>query len=535
MPKPDWLQDRKPRLKVEQGLLAITQENRNAVVAPPLSRDVLYALLRRCGFSDAAYLRAYPEVSSTSGGANAALNHFVETGVAEGRILTAPAERAFSQDELMLLQNAPIADCLFHARLLACFGMSMMRGRWIGAAQSRAPDCDLLTDLDIASFVATARFGGQPFFVFGDSHARLYARSWRISRDGRWLVPIAMTCTGGSARGLGNPEARLGYGPRLRRFFPRIERYVRAGLPCLFKFGQVDVEYIYPYQWSQLARRSFDFGHFSEFCDTTISQYVGFLSGLVPPPSRHHVYLCSICPPALSDEHWQEGYLNGQLPGQHTAEERGALADAVAGMEVPSLNERTELHKYFNDQLRLRAGLEGFGFHDDASGFLDESGECINGAFNTVGGGKDVHIDLAEPALQVIEAQLVKLTVGGTGLGTHDHALLKVIAEDERRELILRRKVATAGWVLQRPNGDIRSNFMVFSPDGGIIGYDHPNEVGWDMPHGNLRFLAADGRPTSILNTVELESDGNLTVTMVHPNNARSVAHHLHSVGLRSP
>lgn len=252
---------------------------------------------------------------------------------------------------------------------------------------------DRYGDGDIAMMVGCRDLGAIPYFIFGDSHSRLYQHPG-LSFDDGWLLPISITCSGGSARGLINPASNLRYGERLRRFYNRIGPHVAAGTACFFKFGQVDLEYLFPHRWAQGGVAAFAEDEFTCYAEETIERYVGYLEALIPSALRARTFICSISLPAVADDGWHNVCADGLLAfTQSSPEEAQALRNRLKALDVPDIRLRSRLHRAFNTRLKAAAEAAGFPFVDDTRLFWDDEAQKVAGAYTTGGAGRDVHMD----------------------------------------------------------------------------------------------------------------------------------------------
>jgi hypothetical protein len=162
----------------------------------------------------------------------------------------------------------------------------------------------------------------------------------------------------------------------------------------IFKFGQVDVEFVFNFKRIESRVAPFDADRFEEFCRRSAQSYVGFLGDHF---HRRDVAVASIFPPALSDETWRAGYTNAHiaaLEGDRSAEE---IAAGVRLLEIPTLPERTRHHALYNAVLRelaLRARLD---FIDDFSPFIGADG-LVDRAFTPETKGTNHHLERAPTA-----------------------------------------------------------------------------------------------------------------------------------------
>jgi hypothetical protein len=244
----------------------------------------------------------------------------------------------------------------------------------------------------------TAR-GARPYGVVGDSHSRLLVR--RARRGGDWLLPIWSLETGASARGLVKVEARSGAGGRTRDFLRRL--LALDGLPVLAMFGQVDIEFVHTFKRLASGEQRFSLDGFDAFVDETVAAYVAFLAETVEPALRARVQVCPVFPPALSDMAWRRGYLNAHLVALHGEGTREDMAGRLAGLEIPDLIHRTELHARFNARLAGAAGAQGFSSPDLFAALIGRDGvawPALLGASD----GADHHLDFAATRTPMLES-----------------------------------------------------------------------------------------------------------------------------------
>ncbi|HTK35258.1 MAG TPA: hypothetical protein VL358_08250 [Caulobacteraceae bacterium] len=228
---------------------------------------------------------------------------------------------------------------------LAALAIAGELGEAVGERRGRA----------LALVAAQRARGAAPIAVVGDSHsAQLVRRAWRGER---WMLPLHLLCTGASARGLDNPEAASGAGARVRAF---LDTLASTPMPVVFKFGQVDVEFVFAFKRLETGAVAFDGKAFEAFADETIARYLAFLAMVTPPALRPHARVAGLFPPALSDAAWRKGYVNAHIAALHGPADPKALAEGLARLELPSLAERTALHKAFNRRLFAAALAAGF-------------------------------------------------------------------------------------------------------------------------------------------------------------------------------
>ena len=223
---------------------------------------------------------------------------------------------------------------------------------------------------------------GSPYLLIGDSHSLCSCIvGGSMSRP---IIPIHVLCTAGSAAGLNNPASRSGY----RRELSGLADALRAsdgcrGLPILLQFGQVDVEFVSVFQRIARSEADFDRARFEAFCEKTVDAYGAFLAGPFAGLGGLHAF--SIFPPALADEAWAEGYVNAHvalLEGDRHADEIAALVRSIA---IPTLAERTALHRRFNEHLDAMCRTRQLSFIDLFDRFIGRDG-TIAARFNRFSG-----------------------------------------------------------------------------------------------------------------------------------------------------
>jgi hypothetical protein len=328
--------------------------------APVPSADFI-SLLRRTGFSAEAYRDAYGDLAAMNLDATKALAHFLHAGLDERR----RAPLTLDRKALIALARLPLHDADFKAKLLTSLGSHLfdnVEHPYGLAIAERWPD-----------ICALAREAARPYFIAGDNHSNQYALTG--TRDGAWLLPIHMLCTGGSAGGLGNPRSRSGYGNLLRQAVRLIETLPGADeLPFLLQFGQVDIEFVYHYRRVRDGKRALDLDDYRAFCDTVLDRYIAYVTGLFASARRLRVFLVSVFPPTLPDAAWQQGYVDADIAERETAIPVAELSAGIRELEIADLRQRTEVHAYYNDRLRTACRRHGLRFVDSFTPFLGADG-----------------------------------------------------------------------------------------------------------------------------------------------------------------
>ena len=237
--------------------------------------------------------------------------------------------------------------------------------------------------------------GFRPLLVVGDSHAQTYA-----GHDGALdagYLPLTLILTGGSARGLANPASRSGYGRMIRLFLqeagPRLQA---AGGHLLFKFGQVDVEFVYDLRRVDLGQAAWNEANALAYFDQSIAAYVGYAAALRPLlPAGLKPIVATIFPPALGDAAIRRGYHNHDITLRYANLQPEEVYERMRGFEFPNLPTRTRLHAEFNRRLIAAARQAGLRILDDHTPLLDDG--ALAACFTASHGGDDHHIDRHVP------------------------------------------------------------------------------------------------------------------------------------------
>ena len=172
----------------------------------PSSTSQLLETLTGLGFTGANYLSENRDLNKLANDAEAVLLHFCSLGILGRRRFKLSSFDRNIFSKLEQVRNLVIDNRFYKTFLQAGLGRALVLSQFPEERSALPAHCDTLTDEDISGIFATAQFGSRPFVVFGDSHSRLYARMTRILADGRWLLPINMTCSAGSARGAGKSK-----------------------------------------------------------------------------------------------------------------------------------------------------------------------------------------------------------------------------------------------------------------------------------------------------------------------------------------
>lgn len=341
-----------------------------------LEEDFVFAL-RAAGLSGLDYISHYPDLLSVLPFDDVeGICHFVEFGLMEKRLTPLNLQ----WDGYGALSRYPSLSSVQAAILLEALATSHIR--------QFSGDLKLWRYAQNRCVREFKQAGGSPFLVFGDSHAILYAVRHPL-KAARWLLPIDLRCVGASARGLGRTPSISGNGEAIRRFFAVWSEPLSTCAAIIFKFGQVDLEFIYYYNLlKQTPGAHFDSDDFAKFSIETADRYMSFMEQLFPPKDRCHITIASVFPPTLGDEHWASGYIKAFIG----ISEDAALSAEIRGFKAPSIALRTEMHRQYNQQLGKRACDAGFRFLNDFDAFLGRDG-LIDSAFTGIQNGRDHHID----------------------------------------------------------------------------------------------------------------------------------------------
>jgi hypothetical protein len=250
----------------------------------------------------------------------------------------------------------------------------------------------------LALVAALKADGAAPIAIVGDSHStHLVRRAWKGEQ---WMLPVHRLCTGASARGLINPQAAAGAGAKVRAFLATL---ADAPMPVVFKFGQVDVEFVYMFKRLEAGLAAFDPADFDAFAAETVERYIAFLEEATPQPLRGMARVAGIFPPALSDAAWRQGYVNAHIADLHGPADSKELADRLAGLELPSLAERTRLHAAFNTRLFERAAKSHFAPMFGFKALLGPDGTAAP-RFLGRGRGRNHHLGYAASRAPILKA-----------------------------------------------------------------------------------------------------------------------------------
>lgn len=246
-----------------------------------------------------------------------------------------------------------------------------------------------------AEFLAVcSRKAIRPLLMIGDSHCQAYLVPQEIG--GNVYVPLAMVCHGGSAAGLANPDSKSGFGTSITRFFDTHGELIReSALPCFFKFGQVDAEFVWVFKRAQRHETSWSIADFEVFAANAVTRYMDFLEHLSAAHGlADQTRVLSIFPPTLSDASWHKGYVNARI-GQLESDMAGdVLSEKVRQLSIPTQRERTRLHALWNALVMTECARRGLLHVDDFHMLLDQRG-LVDHAYTAGHDGADHHLAVA--------------------------------------------------------------------------------------------------------------------------------------------
>lgn len=361
-------------------------------LAPATKPDLLSALAA-CGFSAAGYLALHDDLRGTGMPEYDALGHYFRFGIHEGRRIPASPR----VDDFLPLLRLPIADTKARRTILFQF--------WTNQERVADETTDWNADVAAVSAALTAA-GALPYVVLGDSHSHCYSKP--LIHDDLLLAPIHMLCSGGSALGLANAKSRSGYGTAIRAFFSRqAAQAEQSTVRYLFKFGQVDAEFVSVFRRIQDRQTRFVLGDFEQFARDSVARYETFLASVLeifPYPER--IKVCGIFPPALADATWRTGYVNAHIAFLETGQQVASLAKAVRDLEIPDLLTRTHMHALYNGLLQVACARLGLVFINDFTPLLSGAG-VVERVWTGGNQGNDHH--LSPEVLGPIIGALVKI------------------------------------------------------------------------------------------------------------------------------
>ncbi len=378
-------------------------------------------ILQRAGFDVVAYVDRNEDLSILVGDKIAAVRHYYTWGVNELRVAPFQAPLAVLN---RIIKDAPISQSL-KQKLSQSAALSRAHKDTV-YERDELQLRDLLSPSD--HYV--------PLLVFGDSHAAYYHNHAPMV-DAGWL-PVPYICLAGSARGLINAESRSGYGRLISAFINKNYDVIEASRAAVvFKFGQVDLEFVFNFTRMKLGSPDFDYLEFHRFMLETCEHYFSYLKcvkGLMPLGTPFVV--ASAFPPVLSDVHLRAGYTKVHADvafANLSSDVMDRLMLVISEYEMPTLRLRTYLHHLFNSELAARASASGWIYQDEFTGFLDATG-VVAAPYVEITQGSDHHLDFNAAATRAASGRsglALKCLIDQVRLDEREHPNLDLARDVE--------------------------------------------------------------------------------------------------------
>ncbi len=315
-------------------------------------RAARIGFLRDHGFDTAAYIQHYGDLAGMT--PEAALDHFVRHGFDEGR----QAPFTLSVAAIQTLRQSQWTDG-WQAELAR---------RATQAALSAMPANG--TDLERLADLLAASPDHLPAIMIGDSHSAFLNQVPAMLSAG--ILPVPILCLGGSARGLHNASSRAQYGTHVR------DRLVRLGKaaqdrPVVFKFGQVDVEFLFDLKRVHDGTTDYASTMMRRFIDESVERYAAYLTEC-RAVCHGRVVAMGNFPPTLGDETIRAGYVNAHIAFINREDDIEQLRAALATLDHPDLAERTAMARYWNQRLAESCERIGLLYLEEFDGLLGDDG-----------------------------------------------------------------------------------------------------------------------------------------------------------------
>ena len=110
-------------------------------------------------------------------------------------------------------------------------------------------------------------------YIFGDSHSKCFGK--KSLNDNEYLLKN-LYCSAASMKGLTNPNSFLKYNNQIIKYLDKISHYVFTKSfknICIFKFGQVDIEYNIHYKIHN-KKENIDV---NKFIRTLVNDYINYI------------------------------------------------------------------------------------------------------------------------------------------------------------------------------------------------------------------------------------------------------------------
>lgn len=341
--------------------------------------DRLFSLIIGSGFSVESYLKKNADLARHNMSQEGLVMHWVHDGIFEWR----PDSFDFKPKGILRLRrytrnsNFKYVGDLVFSRYLAHILQSEGLGRTLQVFNRMRSNREV------------------PLLAIGDSHiTHPYAAIFPLPHVD--VVPIVYTCRAGSAKGLANPQSRSGYNQKIRALLTDLATLENGSVPVLFKFGQVDVEFVFSFKRMKNRELSFNMDAAHSYIESVVDEYVEFLRDAVSADLVPQVFVSGVFAPTLHDEAVQRGYFNPHVASLEDIEEGEYLA-LCSEMEHPPLTERLRMHQYFNEILKKKIKQNGLNFIDDGHFLLDSDGSVLPQFVNRFVDDHHIYVRQAEP------------------------------------------------------------------------------------------------------------------------------------------
>ena len=190
--------------------------------------------------------------------------------------------------------------------------------------------------------------------LFGDSHISII--------DNKNITKHIMKA--GSAMGLDNTDSILNYHYVIKKKLIEIKDE-----PIIFKFGQVDVEFVY---YLKLVRNPSL--NFNDFAILSVNHYFNFIKKNL---KGMQLSIMSIYPPCVNDKYIKSALLN-PLPNNI----KDDFSQKIENIVIPSLKQRTMYSIFYNELLKKKSEQYKIPFIDIFKPIFDKHYKFINNDSN---------------------------------------------------------------------------------------------------------------------------------------------------------
>ncbi len=351
----------------------------------PRGARELVVRLHACGFSEAAYLDRQDDLRRARMDPAAALRHFLRCGIDEDRFVPC----APFPDGLRALADLRLPN--------RDYGRKLFRAICVGQLRHADTAGRLWRGIGAATIEMIREQGGLPYFAIGDSHIEHYFRTtWS---GNRWLAPMVMTCPGATGANLADLGGKSRFGLNILQWAQTEAKHLNV--PILLKFGGIDTEFAWIRHMIRNKMDRSSKGAFETYCHDALTQYGRFLDMLIDIAGPKQLWICSVFPAILRDDAWTAGFIRANAD---TPERNRRLAETLAGLEIPSLIERTAMRNHYNRGLQALCTARTLPFIDDFTPFIGDKG-VVDARFLGAHAGADHHLDV--PASRDILAAII--------------------------------------------------------------------------------------------------------------------------------